>query len=128
MPEPKGTANVGLIQKTKAAVEAVLVGLVSSHTHPSSGVANPDSRVVTATTTELTTDGLIVCNKAASMTVNLLAATGSNRMRQISSINDGPVTVIPNGADTIDGEVSQIIYKNSCMDIKDYAAGKWVII
>jgi hypothetical protein len=100
----------------------------SSHTHLFSEIGNASSRVVTDTTTELTTDNLIVCNKAAAMTVNLLAATGSNRIRQIASINDGPVTVTPNGADTIDGEASQIVYKNSCMDIKDYVANKWVII
>ena len=86
------------------------------------------TRVVTATTTELSGDGLIVCNKTTAMTVNLLAATGSNRELQIGSINDGVVTVTPNGADTIDGEVSQLLYKNSCMVIKDYAANKWIII
>jgi hypothetical protein len=85
-------------------------------------------RVVTATTTELPTDGLIVCNKAVAMGVTLLAATGSKRVREIANINDGPVTVTPNGADTINGEATQIVYKNSCMVIKDYAANKWVII
>jgi hypothetical protein len=86
------------------------------------------TRVVTDTTTELAGDGLIVCNKVSAMTVNLLAASGSNRVLEIASINDGVVTVTPNGADTIDGEVSQLIYRNSCMVIKDYAANKWIII
>ena len=86
------------------------------------------SRVVTDTTTELTTDGSIICNKATAMTVNLLAATGSNRIRDIANINDGAVTVTPDGADIINGESSQIVYKNSCMVIKDYAANKWIII
>ena len=86
------------------------------------------TRVVTATTTELTTDGLIVCNKTTAMTVNLLAATGSERTLAIASINDGVVTVTPNGADTINAEISQSIYNGSCMVIKDYAANKWIII
>ena len=85
-------------------------------------------RIVTATTTEIAEDGLIVCNKAIAMVVNLLAASGSKRLLEIASINDGPVTVTPNGADTINGEATQIVYKNSCMVIKDYAANKWIII
>ena len=128
MPEPIGRKNVGLIQKTKAAIEALLTGVITTHTHTADGVANPSSRVVTATTTELTTDGLIVCNKTTAMTVNLLAATGSDRIRQVASINDGVITVTPDGADTIDGEVTQSIYNGSCMVIKDYAANKWIII
>jgi len=85
-------------------------------------------RVVTASTTELTTDGMIVCNKAVAMGVQLLAATGSKRTLQIASINDGVVTVTPDGADTINAEVSQSVYNGSCMVIKDYAVNKWIII
>jgi hypothetical protein len=61
------------------------------------------------------------------MGVQLLAATGSKRTLAIGNINDGPVTVTPDGADTINGEATQIVYKNSCMVIKDYAANKWII-
>jgi len=128
MPEPIGRKNVGLVQKTKAAIEALLTGVITSHTHTADGVANPSSRVVTATTTELTTDAMIVCNKTTAMTVNLLAATGSNRIRQIANINLGTITVTPDGADTISGETSQLIYNGACMDIKDYAANKWIIL
>ena len=128
MPEPVGRKNVGLIQKTKAAIETLLTGVITSHTHTSDGVANPSSRVVTATTTELTTDNLIVCNKATAMTVNLLAASGSNRIRQIANINDGTVTVDGDTGDTINGELTQSLGNADCMDIKDYAAGKWVIL
>lgn len=84
-------------------------------------------RVVTASTTELVTDGMIVCNKATAMGVQLLAATGSKRTLEIASINDGVVTVTPDGADTINAEVSQSVYNGSCMVIKDYAANKWII-
>lgn len=123
-----GVKKIGLVQKTKAAIEALLTGVISSHTHPSSGIANPSSRITTITTTELTTDNLIVGNSATAITVNLLAATGSDRIRQVSSINNGIVTVTPNGADTINGEVTQVVYNGSCMVIKDYAANKWIII
>ena len=88
----------------------------------------PTSRVTTITTTELSTDTLIVCNSATAITVNLLAASGSNRMRQIANINNGVVTVEGDGGDTINGELNQLLYNGDCMDIKDYAANKWVII
>jgi hypothetical protein len=91
-------------------------------------VGNPPTRVVTDTTTELTTDYTIVCNKTTVMTVNLLAATGSGRIRQIANINIGTVTVTPSGADTINSETTQEVYQDNCMDIKDYASNKWIII
>jgi len=108
MINPAGTKKIGLVQKG----EVQLLGNV---------------RVVTNTTTELTDDGLIVCDRATAMTVNLLAATGSKRTIKIGSINDGVVTVTPNGADTINGEVSQLLYNDSCMVVQDYAANKWII-
>jgi hypothetical protein len=85
-------------------------------------------RVVTATTTEIADDRLIVCNKATSMTVNLLAASGSKRIIEIANINNGAVTVDGNSGDTIDGELTQVLGNGDCMNIKDYAANKWVII
>ena len=108
MINPAGTKKIGLVQKG----EVQLLGNV---------------RVVTNTTTELADDGLIVCDRATAMTVNLLAATGSKRTLEISNINSGIVTVTPNGADTINGEVTQSVYNGSCMVIKDYAANKWII-
>ena len=108
MINPAGTKKIGLVQKG----EVQLLGNV---------------RIVTNTTTELADDGLIVCDRATAMTVNLLAATGSKRTLEIGSINNGVVTVTPNGADTINGEVTQSVYNGSCMVIKDYAANKWII-
>jgi len=99
----------------------------SSHTHLFSEIGTPSSRVVTDTTTELTTDNMIVCNKATSMTVNLLPATGSNRIRQIASINN-VVTVDGDGSDTISGQTTQVLNGGDCMVIKDYASGKWLIL
>ena len=108
MPRDPGTGKVGLVQ-------VGTVQLIGT------------TRVVVNTTTEIIGDGLIVCNKATAMTVNLLAATGSERTLAIASINDGVVTVTPNGADTINGEITQSVYNGSCMVIKDYAANKWII-
>jgi hypothetical protein len=100
----------------------------SSHTHLFSEIGNPSVRVVTASTTELTTDVTIVCNKSAAMSVDLLAATGSNRIRRITNIGAGTVTVNPNLVETINGELTQPVYTDNSMDIQDYAVGKWIII
>jgi hypothetical protein len=88
----------------------------------------PTSRVTAITTTELTTDNLIVCNSATAITVNMLSFTGSNRIREISNINTGAVTVEGNSTDTINGELNQVIYQWESIVIKDYASGKGLII
>lgn len=99
------------------------------------GKPNEGAREVTDDTTELTTDRTIICNKATAMTVDLLTATGSFRIREIDNKGAGAVTVYPyadpsnpSPAETIEGETSQIIYTNSCMVIKDVAVGEWRII
>ena len=90
-------------------------------------IGNPPTRIVTDDTIELATDYTIVCNKDTAMTVTLLAATGSNRVREISNIGAGAVTVDANGAETIDGELTQVLSQWDTMDIKDYATSVWKI-
>ena len=85
-------------------------------------------RTVTDTTTETATDGLIVCDRGTAMTVNLLAATGSGRGREVASIGVGVVTVDANGVETINGETTQALQQGEAIRIRDYASGKWVII
>lgn len=103
-------------------------GVMSPHTHLFSEVGNPSSRVITDSTTELTTDNLIVCNCAVAKTITMLAATGSQRIRQIASINAGVITVEGNLADTIDGDLNQAVNEGDCLWIIDYATGKWKIM
>lgn len=105
-------------------IECQLDLLYLSNPSTSGGITTPTSYPYTVTLT----DNLIVCDSAVAVTVNLPIATGSSREIQIANINIGNVTIVPNGADTINGEVSQIIHNDSCMDIKDYAVNKWVII
>jgi hypothetical protein len=85
-------------------------------------------RTETSTYTETAGDHLIVCDKGTVMTVNLLPATGSGRVRIIKSINTGAVTVDGDSGDTIDGATTQVMAQWDSMQIVDYAAGKWVII
>jgi hypothetical protein len=98
-------------------------------------VGHPPSRIVIDNTTELTTDYTIVCNKTTAMTVDLLPATGSNRVVEIANIGIGEVTVQiyiavgdPSPDDRIDNETTQILSQWDCMVIKDYAVGYWKII
>lgn len=85
-------------------------------------------RTVADTTTELTTDDVIVCNKGTAMTVNLLAATGTGRQRIVKNIGAGVVTVDANSSETIDGATTQALSQWDAMQIVDYASGKWVIV
>jgi hypothetical protein len=85
-------------------------------------------RIVTDTTTEQTGDDLIVCNKGTTMTVNLLAATGSGRRLIIKNINAGVVTVDGVDSETIDGETTQTLAQWEALQIIDYASGAWVIV
>ena len=84
-------------------------------------------RVVTISTTELTTDGVIVVNATTAKTVTLLAATGSGRTRTVKNINTGEVTIDAAGSETIDGELTQPVGQWESIDLVDYASGKWMI-
>jgi hypothetical protein len=86
------------------------------------------TRIVIATTTELGSDYTIICNRATDMTVNLLAATGSCRVRQIANIGLGLVTVDCTGTDTIDDETTQPVAQWETLEIKDYISGKFKIV
>ena len=61
MPEPIGTAKVGLVQKTKAAIEAVLTGLITSHTHPA-GMGSGDMVAATYDPTNIADDAFNMDN------------------------------------------------------------------
>ena len=89
---------------------------------------NLNTRTVTDTDTLTASDDSIVCNNTTAMAINLPAATGNGKVFYISSINAGEVTVTPNGADTIDGETSQIIGQWDTLTIFSYAVNKWKII
>jgi hypothetical protein len=86
------------------------------------------SGIVTITSASYTvgdTDSLIICNSTSAITINLPSATGTGRVIQIANINTGLVTV---SGGTINGETSQEIYEDNCMDVRDYATSKYVII
>jgi hypothetical protein len=92
-----------------------------------SGISQP-SRTVTGNTTETLSDHSIVCNSATPMTVALLLATGSNRVREIKNLSSARVTVKCAGLDTIDNEATQAVDKDDCLVIKDYSIGLWMVI
>jgi hypothetical protein len=80
-------------------------------------------------------DRLIVCDSAVPITVDIPEALGGGRVLEIANINTGLVTVSAYGADVINGESTQSVYQDCCMDIKDAIInmsgsmeGYWVII
>lgn len=84
--------------------------------------------VVVADYVVLSADNHVVCNRATAMTVTLPAATGSGREIIVSNVNLGDVLFVLNGADTINGEVTEYVYAGETLVLRDYAAGKWVVV
>jgi len=84
--------------------------------------------IATATYTATVNDDLIVCNRTTAMTINLPAATGTGKRYSIANVNTGAVTVDGLLSETINGDTTQLVDQWACMDIIDYALGKWVII
>lgn len=82
--------------------------------------------VKTADYTATTMDEVIVCNKSGTMTITLPAATGLGKCFTVKSINS-TVIVDGNSAETIDGELTQIINKWDSITVCDYASGVWII-
>jgi hypothetical protein len=70
---------------------------------------------------------MVICNKTTPMTITLPAANGSKRLYEIKNIGIGAVVVDGNGADTIDGDLTQTLGQHEAISIVDYAANKWSI-
>ena len=88
----------------------------------------PGNVVKTDTYTAQVTDYVIVCNKGTAMTINLFAATGSNKILKIKSIGAGVVTVDGDGSETIDSSTTATLNQWDAIEIMDYASGKWIIL
>ncbi len=86
------------------------------------------TRTITSATTITTVDELIVCNSASAFTQTLPAATGGGDKYEIANIGAGAITLEGDASDTINGELNQTIDQYAAIQVKDYAANKWVII
>ncbi|MDD5651339.1 MAG: hypothetical protein PHF86_13150 [Candidatus Nanoarchaeia archaeon] len=93
-------------------------------------IIGSDESVSTVTTDYNLTDGndIIIVSANSGTNINLKAATGSVKNYKIKSIGTGTITISANGTDTIDNETYQTITQWECINIVDYAAGKWAII
>jgi hypothetical protein len=80
---------------------------------------------VTDTYIALTTDDVIVCNKATAFTVTLPAATGTGQTYRIYNKGQGIATVTPNGTDTIKTGTSWPLSITEDVILTDIAAGAW---
>jgi hypothetical protein len=92
----------------------------------SSGAAQSDIVTITSSSYAVgSSDSLIICNSSSAIAITLPTASGTGRVIQIANINTGLVTV---SGGTINGETSQSVYEDNCMDVRDYGSGVWVII
>ena len=73
-------------------------------------------------------DYFVICDKTTAMTITLPAATGIGVSYMIKTINIGVVTIDANSSETIDGELTQTLNQWDCINIVDYASGKWLVI
>lgn len=89
---------------------------------------NLNIQIKTATYLLTSADDIVICNKASAMVINLPAASGSGKVFQIKNINTGAVTVTPDGADTIDEDVTVVLSQWDNVTIVDYAANVWAIL
>jgi hypothetical protein len=76
----------------------------------------------------LGTDETVICNKSTAFTVTLPVATVVGQKFTIKNINTGAVTIEGNGADTIDGELTQIANRWESIQLQCYVANAWVIL
>lgn len=65
---------------------------------------------------------------AAPTTQTLPAATGSNGVITVENTGTALVTVDGNGSETINGIANQIIGQYASLKLRDYAAGKWIVM
>jgi microcystin-dependent protein len=67
-------------------------------------------------------------SSAAPTTQTLPAATGSNGVITVENTGTALVTVDGNGSETINGIANQIIGQYASLKLRDYAAGKWIVM
>ena len=71
----------------------------------------------------------IRCDPAVDMVVNLPQATASGRVLKIKNVNitGKTVTITPLGAETVDGEATQVLYNGDCIELIDDDINGWSI-
>ena len=68
------------------------------------------------------------CNDGIDSVQTLPAATGSNKVITVENTGLGDVSVVAQSAETINGASGQIIGQYQSIKIRDYSAGKWVVM
>src|SRR5574343_975430 len=84
-------------------------------------------RILLASDTVQSTDGVLVCNSTSEITIKLPVATGSGRSLIIANVSTGNVIIDGDNADVIDGETTQTIGQYETISILDYITNKWKI-
>ena len=65
---------------------------------------------------------------ASASTQTLPAATGINAVITVENTGTGLVTVDGNASETINGSLNQVIGQYASLKVRDYAAGKWIVM
>ena len=115
MPEPIGTAKVGLVQK-RAGYDLCKTSLATTNV-----VIKTSAYPITVN------DYIIICNSSTPFTVTLPAAA-LGLLYIIKNIGSGVVTIACDGADTIDTLPTQEVDQYACPQVFCYVANKWIII
>jgi hypothetical protein len=116
-------------------ITAIPLGVVASVVSISANVELNGSQSVNTTSVAGASydvddsDYYIKCDSAVDMVVNLPEATSSDRVLKIKNVNTAGkiVTVTPLGAETIDGEATQTLYENDCIELVDDDINGWSI-
>lgn len=84
-------------------------------------------RIVTTTTSIVSTDKYVVGNSSSAINFNLPAATTDGQVYIFKNKNTGTVSVVPNGTDTIDGVNTSISMVQNVSYSLFSAGGAWYI-
>lgn len=74
------------------------------------------------------TDDLIVCNGSGIITITLPGATGSGKAITIKNIGGARAVIDGNSTDTVDGDLTQTLYRWESVTVTDYTTGAWAVI
>jgi len=121
----RGNLGLGTISTQAADNVAITGGSIT-------GVVISTARTITTVNTTpytlLAGDDLVVINSGSAVTIDLYTATGSGKVVTFKNIGIGVVTLSGDGADVLDGELTQTLNQYEGVNLIDYAANTWILI
>lgn len=124
---PAAGAIAERVKISSTGLLSALVGLTVSGGVTTTAGKKDATATKTADYTATTADEVLVADKATAIKFTLPAATGSGQHYHMANINTGALTVQANGAETIWGSNTQVVYQYESIDLWDHATGKWTL-